>query len=459
MNNLAITDAIRDAEASVLGGCLLRPAVLRDLELEVEDFADHRHKVVFMAMRNLEANSGAIDVVTLENEIQQLGKLDAVGGIAFLGELALRVPTTDNVHAYAKLVRDWHLRRRVYLAAGAIVRLAEDMTINGEELLAELTQRASEIDGLKPDAVSSIGDLARRRFADIERFAREQAAGKRPLSGAPTGVTSLDAKTGGWQFGIVNLIAARPGMGKSALAMATADASSAAGFGAHVFTLEDSWHAYTDRGFARSSGVSQTKIRRAELEREDIAAVTHALVRMVQRTNWLVDDRGSLSAIEIVRAVRRAATKNGTRVVVVDYLNLVRRSPRISENEALGQLMQTFAEAAKADDMAYVVLAQLNRDLEKRVDKRPTLPDLRGSGEIEEKCKLAVGLYRGAYYGGKPRRDVDYECDCPEAAKVCAHTPSLEDWETQVQLLIMKGGNGPTGRVWGTWDGPTTRIS
>lgn len=462
MKNPAIPEAIRSAEASVLGGIFLRPDLLRDLELEAEDFGHWPHRLVFMAMRNIEARGEPIDVVTVENEVEKLGKLDAIGGVAFLGELCLKVPTTDNVQAYAKLTRDQHLKRKVVLAMGAVIQMGTDADCRGEELLAEAQQRLGRIDGNKPDPTSTIGDLASRRFAEIERFAQELAAGRRPLTGAPTGVEKLDAKIGGWQFGIVNLIAARPGMGKSALGLSTADASSFVGVGIHVFTLEDSWHAYTDRQLARVSRVSQTKIRRADLNMEDVGNVYAAMLAMRARSNWIVDDRGGLSAQEIIRAVRRAAAKNGTRVVLIDYLNLVKRNPALHETHALGEIMQAFAEAAKADDMAWVVMAQLNRDLEKRDDKRPTLSDLRGSGEIEEKCKLAVGLYRGATYGGSPVRDIDWECkECPRDSRdtKCPHGPSVEEWQNTIQLRVMKGGNGPTGTVYAEWHGPTTRVS
>lgn len=459
MKNLAIPESIQSAEAGVLGGCILRPAILRDLELGVADFGHWPHQVVFMAMRNLEAEGKPIDTLMLENEIAKLGKLDAIGGPALLGELCLRVPTVDNVHAYAQVVRDQHLRRRVLAAAGDVVHLAESSDCTGEELLDAANARLGAIDGAEPDIAKGIAQITRERFADIERFAQEMAAGRRALSGVPTGVKKLDAKTGGWQFSIVNLIAARPGMGKSAMALASADASSDAGFGAHVFSLEDSEKNYGDRELARLSGVAASKIRAAELDRDDVGHLYAAVMRMRQRDNWIVDERSGLSAVEIVRSVRRRAEKNNTKLVVVDYLNLVRRPRRGSETEELGEVMQIFCDAAKADRMAYLVLAQLNRELEKRIDKRPQLSDLRGSGEIEEKCKLAIGLYRGSYYGGKPKRGVDYDCDCPEPARACAHTPTLEDWERQIQIVVMKGGNGPTGQLFAEWDGPTTRIS
>jgi replicative DNA helicase len=202
------------------------------------------------------------------------------------------------------------------------------------------------------------------------------------------------------------------------------------------------------------------KIRCAEFTREELSNMAQAMRKLRLTKNWIVDERGGLSAREIVRSVRRHAPANGTRVVIVDYIQLCRpHDPRAREDQQLGDSIGVFAEAAKADDMAYLVLSQLNRELEKRTDKRPQLSDLRGSGELEEKCKVAVGLYRGAYYGGKPRRDVDYDCDCDGPKASCKHTPSDFEFERQVQCLVLKGGNGPTGRVWATWDGPTVRIS
>lgn len=456
---LVIPQSLLDAEASVLGGCILHPCALRDLDLETDDFFDMRHRVVWQAMRNLEAKNKPIDTLTLEIEIDQAGKLAAIGGPAFFGELALRVPTADNVLEYAKHIRDEHTRRKVLVAAAEVVELARGGTMGGEELLEQATTRLGAIDGATPEHTFEIGELAARRLADVERFAQELAAGRQALSGAPTGIAELDAKIGGYQYGIVNLIAGRPGMGKSSAALASSDASSGSGIGVHVFTLEDSWQAYTDRQLARLSSVAAIKIRQARLSANEVGALYRAQAELRRRDNWIVDDRGDLSAQEIVRAMRRKQEKNGTRVGVVDYIQLLRpRDPRMKEHEHLGDCMQTFATSAKVDGIAWLVLSQFNRELEKRNDKRPQLSDLRGSGEIEEKCKIAIGLYRGVVYGGKPKRDIDWECDCLEAVRSCAHAPTLEQWEQQAQVLVLKGGNGPTGSVMASWDGPTTRI-
>jgi replicative DNA helicase len=454
-----IPEAVLAAERGVIGACMVSPRVLRDVELEVDDFFDLRHRAVFGSLRNLEHDGKPIDTLSVELQLEREGRLEAIGGLAKLIDLSLAPPVVEHVHEYARAVRSAATKRKVAVAAGDLLKRALDPKITGDDLLGEATTRFGAIDGASAENTATIGELAARRFADVERFAQDMAAGKVAVSGAPTGVRALDVKLGGWQFGIVNLVAARPGMGKSSLALATADATSESGMGAHVFSLEDSWHAYTDRQLARISRVPCVNIRRADLNREDVGELYAAMLKLKIRKGWIVDERGGLSAREIVRAVRRRAAKNGTRVVVVDYLQLLRANdPRAREDQQLGDSMAVFADAAKSDDMAYVVLSQFNRELERRVDKRPVLSDLRGSGEIEEKCKIAVGLYRGSYYGGKPKRDVDYECECPEAAKNCEHRPTLDAWESQAQCLILKGGNGPTGRVWASWHGPTVRI-
>lgn len=466
---ITIPHAVRDAEAAVLGACIVNSTVLRDLELEVDDFGMAKHRVVFAALRNLEAAQRPIDPMTVELQLEREGKLEALAelgavnpaasAVAFLGALVLAPATIENAHEYARTVRDEHTKRRVMVAASNLVQVAGDGAVSGQELLAIAATSFGAIDGVTAEQATGIGELATKRFADIERLAQERLAGGAALTGAPTGVRELDAKIGGFQFGIVNLIAGRPGMGKSSAALACADASSEAGLGVHAFILEDSWHAYTDRQLARRSGVPAIKIRQASMSSDEVVRLYREMVALKKRTNWIVDHRGALTAQEVVRAMRRRQDKNGTRVAQLDYLQLLKpRDPRMKDHEHLGDCMQTLSDSAKVDDVAWVVMSQFNRDLEKRVDKRPTLADLRGSGEIEEKCKIAVGIYRGAAYGGKPKRDIDWECECLEAVRGCAHAPSLEQWEQQVQLLVLKGGNGPTGTVLANWDGPTTRI-
>jgi replicative DNA helicase len=274
------------------------------------------------------------------------------------------------------------------------------------------------------------------------------------MTGYPTGVASLDETIGGWQAGIVSIVAARPGMGKSSLGLSTADAGSAAGFGVHLFSLEDTKEAYADRTMSRTSGVPAETMRNAQLNRGQCEDILRAHAKLRGR-RWLVDGRSGLRADEIVRSVRRHRKGNDTRVVIVDYVQLVRKSnPRQSPHEALTEIITTLADAAKQDQLAYVVMSQLNREIEKRQDKRPQLADLRESGSLEERSKCVVGLYRGAQYGD-PVKGIDWDPNW----KGHAYEPDPVEFGGQAQVVVLKNSNGRTGTAWASWHGPTTSLT
>lgn len=457
-----LDDAIRDAEAAILGGILIRNDLLVDLnELEPDDFVDLKHRKAFEAIRNLEADAKPIDVLTLELQLEAAGVLDAVGGVEFLGLLCLRVPTAENVLLYAGDVQRASLLRKVALAAEAIAQRARTASHDeADDVLDSAIADLARLDRKKPDDAKPIRQVVLDRVRQLEAIADAKAAGAPMLTGVPTGIAELDAKLGGWQLGIVNLLAARPAMGKSSTAISSADAASAAGYGAHVFSLEDSEQAYADRSLSRHSQVPAEKLRQADITTAEAGQLARALGKLAQRSNWLLDARGGLTASEIIRNVRRHRRALNTKLVVVDYIQLVARrkgGERLNENDALAEIMTEFSDAAKADKIAYLVLCQLNREVEKRVDKRPVMSDLRGSGALEERSKIIVGQYRGAVYSKNPKRDVDYDCDCDAHVISCiVHRP--RDFEAQVQLGVIKNSNGRTGRVFATWNGPTTEI-
>lgn len=462
MNKPRIPPHHSDAEASVLGAILVRNQILDDLpDLEVDDFYHLKHKVVFQAMRNLVAQGAPIDIVTLENEIEKHGKLDAIGGPAFLGELTLRMPTASNALAYAEIIRDKHTARRLILAAAEILDMGFEDGLSIADYQNHAMKLLAQLDRAKPDEARPIGEFAEKRVKELELLIAAKAKGELVITGVPTGVATLDKRIGGWQFGIVNLLAARPAMGKTATAMSSADAASSALYGVHQFVLEDGWRATADRALSRGSGVSAERLRQGEVDVQagHFRAIADALMRLKLRKNWLLDDRAGLSADEIIRSVRRQKGKLKTKLVIVDYVQLVRRTPGLSEHEGLDEVITKFATAAKADDIAYLVLSQLNRKLEERVDKRPMMSDLRGSGSLEERPKVIVGQYRGAEYYRKPKRHIDYECDCEGTpAERCSHTPEAEDFAKTAQLLVLKNSNGQTGRVFATFVGPTVEI-
>lgn len=442
-------------ESAVLGAVIVQNSTLALLpRLECADFRNPRHRAVFSAMRNLETANQPIDLVTLQMQMAKEHDVNPTDTFALLGELALRIPTVDNALEYARQLRDASIGRRVRVALSEILEKSRD--IDGAELLSMTLAAVSNIDEEQPDETATIYDLMRRRFKQLEDIAEERRLGQRTLTGYPTGVERLDERIGGWQAGIVSIVAARPGMGKSSLGLATADAVSAAGFGVHLFSLEDTVEAYSDRAISRGSTVPAEKMRNCELVRGDYDLIVRASA-LLRGRRWLVDGRSGMDAEEIVRAVRRHKKQNATKVAIVDYVQLVkhaRRNPRPSTHEALGEIVTTFADAAKHDGIAYVVMSQLNREIEKRQDKRPVMSDLRESGSLEERAKCIVGVYRGSEYG-LPVKGVDWA----PSWKGHEDAPSEYEHERQVQLLVLKNSNGQTGTVFAAWDGPTTRIS
>jgi replicative DNA helicase len=435
-------------EQSVIGCVLVRPDCLALLPtIELDDFQHMKGRSCWEAIRRLEAQGRPIDTVTLGDELDSMGKLDAVGW-DYIGSCSL-TPSAANATEYARRLRDARVHREVMDVFGQIQEASKAST--GAELLTLALAGLSRLDAEQPEDASTIGDIVKRRVKQLEEIAAERLTGQRILTGYPTGVERLDEKIGGWPPGIVSIVAARPAMGKSSLGLATADACTAAGFGVHLFSLEDTEQAYADRTIARTSGVDAEKLRNADINRTEVEEVGKALRKLGQRKGWLVDGRSGVTADEIVRSVRRRKRENGTKVVIVDYIQLVKRPPRVSPHEALSDIITTFADAAKHDKLAYVVMSQLNREIEKRDDKRPQLSDLRESGSLEERSKCVVGVYRGSVYHSKPKDGVDFDSKKERA-------PAEEEFHRQVQLLVLKNSNGRTGKVTASWSGPTTTI-
>src|SRR5580693_5254579 len=292
-----------DAEASILGGVILRNEVLLHLEsLELDDFYDHRHKVVFEAIRNLEATAKPIDVVTLENEIEKSGKLDAIGGVAFLGELALRVPTADNVVTYAEIVRDHSQARKLILASTEITEKGfedglevRDYLDDAEAKIFEVTQRK---DKSGPEAMKG---LVKKVFSSLdERF---KSAGD--VTGVPTGFDDLDTKTAGLQPTELIILAARPAMGKTSFAMSLAQsAATNGGWPVLVFSLEMSSTQLAERMLCSEAKVDSSALRRGQLQRQDMTNLTSA-AGAISRAPILIDDTPALSLREVRARARR----------------------------------------------------------------------------------------------------------------------------------------------------------
>jgi len=458
MSTAGVGEGTLAIEQGLIGAILGKPELLVELPwLATEHFAHFATKATWETIRNLEAKANQIDVSSAVAELERTGRVEAVGDYAALTTWVLDAPKSEVfVQDYARQIREHALHRRVLEIADGAVADGRAGAIFGRDLLGELLKHLSGVDADDVhDDARGIGDLAKEHVRTLEAEAARCVNGKVALTGVPTGIAGLDAEIGGWQFGIMSVIAARPAMGKSSVGLATADAASAAGFGVHVFSMEDPRRMYMNRAYARISQIPISRIANGSFTRDDIRSFVHAQRELARRQErWLVDDRSGITAEDIVRSVRRHRRANNTRVVIVDYLQLIKRSRGSyakSRHEQITETLHELADAAKNDQMAYVVMSQLNRDLEKRDDKRPTESDLRESGTIEERAKTIVALYRGRKYYAQPHKDIDTDED--------GEVLSQERFEKTLQLLVIKNNQGPSPvRVLANWHGETTRV-
>src|ERR1044071_706267 len=324
-----------DAEASILGGIILRNEVLLQLEtLEIDDFYHHQHKVVFEAIRNLEAAAKPIDVVTVENEVAKKGKLEAIGGIAFLGELALRVPTVDNILSYSEIVKDHSQARKLILASSEISEKGyedgleiRDYLDDAEAKIFEVTQRK---DKTGPEPLKA---LVKKVFSSLdERFKSPDG-----ITGVPTGFADLDTRTAGLQPTELIVLAARPAMGKTSFAMSLAqNAATSAGWPVLVFSLEMSSTQLAERMLCSEARVDSSALRRGQLQRQDMTNLTYAAASL-SKAPILIDDTPALSLRELRARARRFRSNRdlfGSKkfgLIIIDYLQLMRGSPQAAK--------------------------------------------------------------------------------------------------------------------------------
>jgi replicative DNA helicase len=439
-----------DAERALCGAALLDAGVLDAVDVRPDQFFDLRLRKVWAAMQALHAEGAPLDEITVPD------RAGTGVDVGLLNELALARGTPRNVDHYAEIVRRHALTRDVLVAMAELTERTNAGQIEGKDLLDAALAAVTKIDTGRPGVTITIGDLVRRRMRQLDGLLAARARGESALPGVPTGIPSLDAETGGFPLGQITILAARPGMGKSAFLLEVTEAATRAGYGAHVFSIEDTEEVYTDRALSQESGVPGADIR-GEIKRLQLEQLSLGAKRLLERKNWLYEDVAGASVDDIVRAVRRHRSANKTKLVIVDYLQLVRRPKRYeSVHDAIFQILVTLSDAARQDGIAYLVASQLNREVEKRQDKRPKLSDLRESGSIEERAKLILALYRGSYYGD-PQKGVDYNPNSDDPRE--RFEPSGDEWRRRLDVYLLKHSQGEANSfVRCDFHGPTMQI-
>jgi len=391
-----------EAEAAVLGAMLLDsdtvPTVMQ--YLKPEHFYLQGHRKVYEAIIALEGRNSPVDVVTVGTQLRHMKELDAVGGQSFLAGLLEGVLTTANCEEYAKLVLERSVQRQLITTATEIVQASYDESRRGDDLVEEAEQQIFAIReaGFRKQFVPIKALL----HAEMERV--EQAMiDKKFITGVATGYDRLDQMTTGLQHGDLVIVAGRPSMGKTALALNIAThAGTKLSVPVGIFSLEMSQEAITQRLLCAEAGVSMMMLRQGRLTGRQKTNLILALGPLSEAPIY-IDDSPSLSALDIRARARRLKASQGLGLVVIDYLQLMeahgdRRRDRNRQQE-ISEATRALKAMAKELNVPVVVISQLSRAPETRGgDKKPQLSDLRESGAIEQDADLVVMLYRGEFY-------------------------------------------------------------
>ena len=419
------------AEQGVLGCVLLDPhqnlpACIEKVKDETV-FYDLRHQAIYAAMVAMYEETAPIDLLTLSHQLRSVGELDNIGGVAYLTELQDCVPSAANLEYYFEIVRDQALLRRMIQTCTKAIADAYDETGEVDRLVGEVEHAVLAInrDHNVVD-MPKISDHVRDAVAKIELLFKNKGS----TTGVETGFTDLDKMTTGLHPGEMIVVAARPSMGKTSLAMnivehVALDAKLPVG----VFSLEMSSESLVMRMISSLARINSHDMQDGMLTPQDFPRITDAAGRLAN-SSLHIDDSAGLSILQLTARARRMWQQHGIKLFVIDYLQLLHStSRRAGENrqQEIAEISSGIKALAKTLGVPVIVLSQLNRELEKDKNRKPRLSDLRESGSIEQDADLVGLLYKP---GG-----VDEDTEDPESEA------------RPVNLLIAKQRNGPTGDV------------
>jgi replicative DNA helicase len=391
-----------EAEQSVLGAVLLSdtalPALIIDERLQPEDFYREAHGLIFKAMLDLHTVGEPVDALTLVEHLKQAGLLESVGGRAAVDLLAGSVPAVGNVRQYARIVRENAMLRRLLRASYEIQARVHSHEAPPRELvdLAERSILEVAHDDRRKD-FRAIHDLLSAELDKLEQLSAHGTS----ITGTPSGFEDLDRITGGFQPGNLIILAARPGMGKSALMANFAEhAALTTNEAVALFSLEMSEGELAQRFIASQASIKGDDLRKGKVPQTRWAKILAASNRLAESALF-VDDSSDLSVLDVRAKTRRLAQQqaDGLGLVLIDYLQLMRATGQTDNRaEQVGQISRGLKTLARELEVPVIALSQLNRGVEQRADKRPMLSDLRESGAIEQDADLVMFIYRDEYY-------------------------------------------------------------
>lgn len=422
-----------EAEQSIIGGLLLDNGAWERLDgrVAVEDFYRHDHRLIFSSVSSLLDRGMPADVLTVYDALQASGDDEASGGLGYLNAIAQNVPSTANIRRYAEIVREHRIRRDLAAVGQQIAELANEAGTPALliERATSLTMALADVREAGQDPMS-IGELLPGVLNALE--ARMEHGGA--VSGLATGFEELDRQTCGLQPGDLIIVAGRPSMGKTTLAVNIAENVAVSGKVAFVISLEMSSGQLAERSVARFGEIDTQRMRTGRLSKTDFTRLTGALGRLENQKLVIADDPRLSGAARIRLSSRKVKQRHGRLdLIVIDYLQLMQGDGG-NRNEELGGITRALKLLARELGCPIILLSQLSREVEKRTDKRPLMSDLRESGAIEQDADVILMAYRDDYY-----------------------TPD-SPFKGMAEILIRKQRMGPLGEVFLTFQGQHSRF-
>ncbi len=415
-----------EAEASLIGALLIDPdAIVRVADgLSPEDFYEERHQRIYESIQKLYEKHHPIDALTLSNQLKDDGFLEVVGGASYLTELANFVPTAAHVETYAGIVSEKAMRRRLIKASQDIVALGYDEAKTIQEVIETAETDLFEVSQrhVKQD-IQSLETILAESFERLDELHRN----KGKIRGVPTGFKDMDNILAGWQRSDLVVLAARPAMGKTAVALNFAhNVAVKAEQPVLIFSLEMSKEQIVDRLLAMESSVDAWNIRTGNLSDQDFEKIGQAMGTLSEAPIY-IDDTPGITVSEMRTKARREQHQRQLGLIIVDYLQLMSGSSKYGSEgnrvQEISEISRGLKLIARELNVPVIALSQLSRSVESRSPQIPQLADLRESGSIEQDADIVMFLYREEYYNPETNR------------------------KNVTDILIKKHRNGPTGQV------------
>ncbi|MBP3256144.1 MAG: replicative DNA helicase [Clostridia bacterium] len=388
-----------EAEQSILGACLIdKNAIVETMEvLTKSDFYREDNKVIFECINNMYSRNDPVDIITLKNELSLIGKLEAVGGIEYIAELPERVPTTANVEKYINIVKQKSIKRNLIEMSNEISKKSFDETIDTEQLTEFAERKVYEVTQRKDiKGASRLQDLILESMSKLEDLYNNGTK-----KGIPTGFIDIDRRMGGLKGSELIVLAARPGMGKSAFSLNIAThVAKVEKVPVLIFNLEMGKDQLTDRIICSECLIDSRKYRDGKLDENDWINLTNGISQFSDAPIY-IDDNSSITISEIRSKCRKMKNENKIGLVIIDYLQLITPSKgKNSREQEVAEISRTLKLIAKELNLPIIALSQLSRANEKRgdKDKRPMLSDLRDSGSIEQDADIVLFIHREDRY-------------------------------------------------------------